>query len=89
MKRPTFSDIFPDLPETASSLPPVAKVCRTSSPADSVEDLLGDSEEEIKEGKRMERRKDRVENKDANKVENKDSQKVGRRGRESRRTSND
>ena len=82
MKRPTFSDIFPDLPSTASSLPSMARLCGTSSPADSVEDLLGDSEEDNKEGKRMNKRKERGDKKES-------AVKDGRRGRGSRRTSYD
>ena len=87
LKRPTFSDIFPGLPTTASSLPPtpMARLGRTSSRADSVEDLLGDSEEDNKEGKRINKRKDKVECKEDNKIVIKD----GRRGRGSRRTSYD
>ena len=84
LKRPTFSDIFPDLPTTASSLPPMTRLCRTSSPADSVEDLLGDSEEDNKEGKRTNKRKDK-----GRREENKIAIKDGRRGRGSRRTSYD
>jgi len=84
LKRPTFSDIFPGLPTTASSLPPMARLCGTSSPADSVEDLLGDSEEDSKEGKRINKRKDK-ECKEDDKIAIKDR----RRGRGSRRTSYD
>merc|ERR550534_190350 len=32
LKRPTFTDIFPEVSSTASSLPRLAKVRRTSSP---------------------------------------------------------
>ena len=82
LKRPTFSDIFPDLPTTASSLPPMAGLCRASSPTDSVSDLLGDSEEDSKEGKRINKRKARGDKKEI-------VVKDGRRGRGSRRTSYD
>ena len=99
LKRPTFTDIFPEVSSTASSLPRLAKVRRTSSPTDSVEDLLGDSEEE---GKRT-TGKDKKENKGMTGKDKRDVGEIGeevmtiargsttaeRRGRGSTRTSLD
>ena len=75
LKRPTFTDIFPEVSSTASSLSRLAKVRRTSSPTDSVEDLLGDSEEEGKRTSGKEKKKNKG-------MTGKDKRDVGESGEE-------